>query len=53
MEIHDVLGVEPIGETAQQVTKTTLDGVSSFLRAVFKPGLEELGFLRRIYSNPS
>ena len=45
MEIHDVLGVEPIGETAQQVTKTTLDGVSSFLRAVFKPGLEELGFL--------
>lgn len=24
MEIHDVLGVEPIGETAQQVTKTTI-----------------------------
>jgi hypothetical protein len=30
--IHDVFGVKPIGEATQQVTKATIDGVSSFLR---------------------
>lgn len=43
--IHDVLGVKPMGEAAQQITKATIDGASSFLSAVCKPGLEELGFL--------
>lgn len=45
MEVHDILGIEPIGKAALQVTEATLDGVSSFLGAVCKPGLEELGFL--------
>lgn len=47
MEIHDILGIEPIGEAALQVTQATIDGVSSFLNIVCKPGLEELGFLFR------
>lgn len=45
MEIKDVLGIEPIGEAKLEVTKASIKGVSSFLKAVFKPGLEELGFL--------
>ena len=45
MEIRDVFGIEPIGQAANQITKSTVDGVSSFLKCVCKPGLEELGFL--------
>ena len=45
MEIKDVFGIEPIGEMGLEVTKATIKGVSSFLDVVFKPGLQELGFL--------
>ena len=44
-EIKDLLGIEPIAEASHEVTKASLDGISSFLKAVFKPGLEEIGFL--------
>lgn len=44
-EIKDLLGVQPLAEAGHEITKVSLDGVSSFLSAVFKPGLEELGFL--------
>lgn len=47
MDIHDVFGIKPVGEAALQVTQATIDGVSSFLGAVCKPGLEELGFLMK------
>ena len=45
VEIHDILGIKPYGEMALQVTQAAIDGVSSFLNAVCKPGLEELGYL--------
>lgn len=45
MEIKDILGIEPIGEAGLEVVKASIKGVSSFLEIVFKPGLEELGFL--------
>lgn len=45
MEINDILGIKPIGETGLEVTKASIKVVSSFLELVFKPGLEELGFL--------
>lgn len=45
MEIKDILGIKPIGEAGLEVTKAAIKGVSSFLEIVFKPGLEELGFL--------
>lgn len=47
MEIKDLLGIEPIGQAALEVTRSTIDGVSSFLNVVCKPGLEEFGFLIR------
>lgn len=45
MEIHDILGIEPIGQAGLKVTESAINGVSSFLNAVFKPGLEEIGFM--------
>lgn len=45
MEIHDVFGIKPVSEASQKVTEATVDGVTSFLKTVCKPGLEELGFL--------
>ena len=45
MEIKDILGIEPIGEAGLEATKATIKGVSKFLELVFKPGLEELGYL--------
>ena len=45
MEIKDLLGIEPISEAGLEVVKASIKGVSSFLEVVFKPGLEELGFL--------
>ena len=45
MEIKDVFGIEPFSQAGLEITKATIDGVSSFLNVVFKPGLEELGFL--------
>lgn len=44
-EIKDLLGIKPIAESGHEITKASIEGVSSFLGAVFKPGLEELGFL--------
>lgn len=43
--MEDIIGIKPIAEAGQKVSDATVDGVSSFLKAVFKPGLEELGFL--------
>ena len=45
MEMKDILGIEPIGEAGLEVTKAAIKGVSSFLELVFKPGLEEIGYL--------
>ena len=47
VEIKDLLGIEPYGEIGQEVTKASIKGISSFLNEVFKPGLQELGFLFR------
>lgn len=44
-EIKDLLGIKPIAEAGHEITKASIEGVSSFLSVVFKPGLEELGFL--------
>ncbi len=40
-----MFGIEPIGEAGLEVVKASIKGVSSFLEVVFKPGLEELGYL--------
>lgn len=45
MEIHDILGIKPESETRAETTKAAIKGVSSFLKNVFKPGLEELGYI--------
>ena len=45
MEINDIFGIEPLSEAGLEVVKASIKGVSSFLEIVFKPGLEELGFL--------
>lgn len=45
MEIRDILGIEPIAEAGLQVTQASIDGISSFLRAVCLPGLQELGYM--------
>ena len=47
MEIHDIFGIKPIGEAQLEVIKAAIKGVSSFLELVFKPGLEELGYLMK------
>lgn len=44
-EIKDILGIEPVAQSAHEVTKASIDGVSTFLGSIFKPGLEELGYL--------
>lgn len=44
-EIKDVLGIEPVAQSAHEVTKASIEGISSFLGSIFKPGLEELGYL--------
>lgn len=45
--ISDVLGIKPFGEATLQLTRASIDGVTSFLNIVFKPGLEELGYMFR------
>ncbi|MBO4602841.1 MAG: DUF4393 domain-containing protein [Salinivirgaceae bacterium] len=45
MEIKDVLGLKPVAEAGLEVTKATIEGVSSFLEIVCKPGLQEFGYL--------
>ena len=47
MEIRDVFGIEPVGKAGEKVTEGLVDGISTFLGSVFKPGLEELGFLMK------
>lgn len=45
MEINDILDIKPESETQAETTKAAIKGVSSFLKNVFKPGLEELGYI--------
>ena len=45
MDIRDLLGIEPLSEAGLEATKAAIKGVSSFLESIFKPGLEELGFM--------
>lgn len=47
LEINDILGIKPIGEAGLEATKAAIKGVSSFLELVFKPGLEELGYMMK------
>lgn len=44
-EIKDILGIQPVAQATQDVTKASIDGLSTFLGSIFKPGLEELGYL--------
>lgn len=41
--LTDILGIEPIADVTKEVVLAGLKGVSAFLNAVFKPGMEELG----------
>lgn len=45
MDINDILEIKPESETRAETTKAAIKGVSSFLKNVFKPGLEELGYI--------
>lgn len=45
LDIKDAFGIKPVGEAGLKVTEATVQGVSSFMKSVCKPGLEELGFL--------
>lgn len=45
MEVKDILGIEPVAEATKYAAEKTIDGVSSFLKAVFEPGLQELGYM--------
>ncbi len=45
MEINDILGIKPESETQAESTKAAIKGVSSFLKNVFQPGFEELGYI--------
>lgn len=45
MEIHDLLGINPISETGLQVNKASINSVSAFLRSICLPGLQELGYM--------
>ena len=45
MEVNDVLGIKPESETRTESTKAAIKGISSFLKNVFQPGLEELGYI--------
>lgn len=45
IQVKDIFGVEPIAEATKYATEKTFDGVSSFLKAVFEPGLQELGYM--------
>lgn len=45
MEVKDILGIEPVAESAKIVIEKTFSGLGEFLEAVFLPGLQEFGFL--------
>ena len=45
MEVKDVIGLEPVSEAAKIAVEKSCNGLGVFLEAVFKPGLQELGFL--------
>lgn len=45
MKVNDIFGIEPISEATKNVVQTGLQGISSFMRLLFKPGMEELGLL--------
>lgn len=45
MEVKDVFGVAPIAEAAKTVIEESFKGLGVFLESVFKPGLQEFGFL--------
>lgn len=41
----DLFGIKPFGEATLKLTEASIKGVTSFLNIVFKPGLEELGYM--------
>ena len=45
LDINDSLDNMPIDEAGLKVTEAAVQGVSSFMKSVCKPGLEELGYL--------
>lgn len=47
IEIHDLFGIKPLGEAQLEAIKAAIKGLSSFLEIVFKPGLEELGYMMK------
>lgn len=46
-KVKDVLGVGPIAEATKYAAEKSIDGVSAFLKTVFEPGLQELGFMMK------
>lgn len=46
-KVKDILGIEPLSEAGYEITKGTIESISAFLNCVFKPGLEELGYLTK------
>jgi hypothetical protein len=45
MDTKDVFGIAPYGEALKISVERAFDSLSCFLGIVFKPGLEELGFM--------
>ena len=43
----DILGIKPISESVNTVTKATVDGAAAFLRRICLPASEEFGLLLR------
>lgn len=41
----DVLGIKPVAEAVNTVTKGTVEGASAFLSRICLPAAEEFGFL--------
>lgn len=47
MKVKDILGIEPVAESAKIVIEKSFNGLGAFLESVFMPGLQEFGFLIR------
>lgn len=45
MEINDVFGIQPVSDAIKETTVKLFHGLETFLSLVFKPGLEEVGYM--------
>lgn len=44
MGVHDILGIKPVGEAGLKVVEATVEGLSTFLGAIFKRKRPKLGY---------